>query len=67
MYKTIWAIHNGVFKTEFTQYHFGKTPKFPTWYMEENTVYEIEMLWNLKLVNTLKMFFKCLFHEYKIS
>lgn len=65
MYKTIWLINddNGN-KTKLTWYHFGKEPKFPTWYMEKGIVYEIEMAWNLKLVPTLNSFFKCLFHEY---
>lgn len=66
MYKTVWLINDKEFKTEFTYYHFGKEPKFPTWYMEAGKVYEIEMVWNLKLVHTLKMFFKCLFQEYRI-
>ena len=66
MYKTIWYINDGESKTEFTFYHFGKEPKFPTWYMEANKVYEIEMMWNLKLVPNLKMFFKCLVREYMV-
>lgn len=66
MYKTIWFINDGEFKTEFTYYHFGKAPKFPSWYMEEGVAYEIEMAWNLKLVYTPKTFLKCLFHEYII-
>jgi hypothetical protein len=40
MYKTTWMIADesdeGVFQTELTLYHFGKNPKFPSWYMEEN-------------------------------
>ena len=68
MYKTIWAIiTNNEEKTELTWYHFGKTPKFPVWYMEENKIYTIEMIWNLKLITTPKIFFKCLFHHYKIK
>ena len=39
---------------------------FPTWYMQEGIVYEIEMAWNLELIHTPKAFFKCLFHEYVI-
>ena len=66
MYKTIWLINDGKFKTEFTYYHFSKEPKFPSWYMQKDIAYEIEMVWNLKLVRTPKMFFKCLFHEYII-
>lgn len=66
MYKTIWTINEGENKTELTYYHFGKEPKFPTWYMEEGRVYEIEMDWNLKLMHTPRLFFKCLFHDYVI-
>lgn len=67
MYKTIWYINDGEFETELTWYHFGKEPKFPTWYMEDGIIYEIEMIWNLKLVFTLITFFKCLFHKYIIK
>lgn len=66
MYKTIWFINDGEFRTEFTYYHFGKDPKFPSWYMEEGIAYEIEMAWNVKIMCTPKTFFKCLFHEYVI-
>ncbi len=66
MYKTVWLIDDGEFKIEFTCYHFGKEPKFPTWYMEEGHVYEIKILWNWKLVPCFKMFVKCLFHEFLI-
>ena len=37
MYKTVWFIYdtdNPEIETEFTQYHFGKTPRFPSWYFE---------------------------------
>lgn len=67
MYKTIWSINDGKYITKFTYYHFGKEPKFPSWYMEEGIAYEIEVIWNVKLVRTFKMFFKCLFREYVIS
>lgn len=66
MYKTIWFINDGKSKIEFTYYHFGKEPKFPSWYMEEGIVYEIEMVWNIKLVSTPKIFFKCLFQQWII-
>jgi hypothetical protein len=66
MYKTTWVIDDEMNTIEFTYYHFGKEPKFPTWYMEENVVYNIEMLWNTPLINTLPIFFKCLFHEWTI-
>jgi hypothetical protein len=66
MYKTIWFINYGESKTEFTYYHFGKEPKFPSWYMEEGTTYEIKMVRNLKLRHTFKRFFQCLFHEYEV-
>ena len=69
MYKTIWSIYDETenAQSEFTYYHFGKTPKLPNWYCEEGHVYIIEMLWNLQLVNTIKMFCKCLFHEYSVK
>lgn len=68
MYKTIWKVKDIVENNiiELTWYHFGKEPKFPTWYMEKNKIYEIEMLWNLKLLFTPTLFFKCLTHFYKI-
>lgn len=66
MYKTVWLINTKEFKTELTYYHFGKEPKFPSWYMEEGMTYEIEMAWNLKLMHTPTTFFKCLFHEYEV-
>jgi len=67
MYKTIWEIRYNELKTELTWYHFGKEPKFPTWYMEANIVYEIEMIWNLKLVFNFNTFMKCLMHTYIIK
>ena len=69
MTKTVWMIidENDNTKTELTYYHFGKEPKFPTWYMEENHVYTIEMIWNFKLIKTPKLFFKCLTHQYIIK
>lgn len=66
MYKTIWFINDEKSKIELTYYHFGKEPKFPTWYMQEYIVYEIEMAWNLELIHTPKAFFECLFHKYVI-
>ena len=66
MYKTIWLINTEESRTEFTYYHFGKEPKFPSWYMQEGTVYEIEMEWNVKLVRTPATFLNCLFHHYII-
>lgn len=67
MTKTVWIItdENNI-KTKLTYYHFGKEPKFPSWYMEENHVYTIEIVWNVKLVKTFNIFFKCLTHYYKI-
>lgn len=66
MYKTIWAIKDedeyGTFKYELTLYHFGKTPRFPVRYMEEDHAYEIEMLWNFRLLTRLHLFIKCLTH-----
>ena len=66
MYKTVWFINDEESKTELTYYHFGKEPKFPSWYLQESIAYEIEMVWNVKLVCTPKMFFKCLFRNYII-
>lgn len=69
MTKTVWMIIDETdnTKTELTYYHFGKDPKFPTWYMEENHIYTIEMIWNFKLVKIPKLFFKCLTHYYIIK
>ena len=69
MYKTIWMIKSLTenITTELTWYHFGKDPKFPTWYMEESKTYEIKMIWNIKLLHTPKLFFRCLTHFYKIK
>lgn len=69
MYKTIWIIKNLTENTttKLTWYHFGKKPRFPTWYMKEKETYEIEIIENLKLLHTFKIFFKCLTHFYKIK
>ena len=66
LYKTIWRITDETTKneTDFTYYHFGREPKFPCWYFEEGRVYTIEMIWNLQLSKTLKLFYKCLTHSY---
>lgn len=64
MYQTIWLIKDELYSSELTYYHFGKEPKFPTWYMEANRAYEIEMIFNFKLIYSLKVFFKCLTHCY---
>ena len=71
MYKTTWMITDesdaGILKTELTLYHFRKTPKFPSWYMKEHHLYEIEMIWNFHLIIRPYIFFKCLFHKYIIK
>ena len=69
MTKTVWMIIDETtnIKTELTYYHFGKEPKFPTWYMEEKHSYIVEMVWNFKLLKTPKLFFKCLTHYYSIK
>ena len=71
MYKTTWMIKDesdeGVFQTELTLYHFGKNPKFPSWYMEENHTYEIEMIWNFHLIVRPSIFFKCFTRTYIIK
>ena len=70
MTKTVWLIvdkTDDIIKTELTYYHFGKAPKFPTWYMEENHLYEIEMIWNFRLIHRFNIFWKCLCHTYIIK
>ena len=68
MYKTIWAIKiDGTETVELTYYHFGRTPRFPSWYMEEGYWYEIEIIWHFKLIMSVKTFCKCLFHNYIIK
>lgn len=69
MAKTIWLIIDETenTRTEFTFYHFGKNPLFPSWYMEENHVYSIEMIFNLRLLHRFSTFFKCLTHCYIIK
>lgn len=72
MYKTVWCIDSEDMegkktRTELTYYHFGKTPKFPNWYMEENYVYTIEMIWSFKLIVRPQIFIKCLTHYYVIK
>lgn len=63
MYKTEWRIDTEGYTATMVCYHFGKHPYFPSRSMVENEVYEIEMIWNSKLVNTPKIFWKCLFHK----
>ena len=65
MYKTVWIINDENSKIKLTYYHFGKSPQFPPRYMQAELFYETEMLWNVPLVYTPKMFFKCLFHIIK--
>lgn len=69
MTKTTWMIIDETTntKTELVYYHFGKEPKFPTWYMEAGHSYIIEMIWNFKLLKTPKLFFKCLTHFHIIK
>ena len=70
MYKTVWAIYHKEdnYTTELTYYHFGKEPKFPSWYMiEEGKVYEIEMIWNLRLVCNFETFTDCLFKAWIVK
>lgn len=69
MTKTTWTIIDETdnTKTELVYYHFGKEPKFPSWYMEKGHNYNIEMVWNFKLLKTPKLFFKCLTHFYIIK
>lgn len=72
MYITFWLITEDIgiytYTTKLTYYHFGKTPKFPTWYLEgEPHVYTIKMITNFQLVNKPSYFLKCLFHHYIIK
>ena len=69
MTKTIWMIKDETDNTttELTYYHFKSNPQFPSWYMNENPLYTVEMIFNLKLVRTPKIFFKCLTHFYVIK
>ena len=69
MRKTIWLIVDETEQTvtKLTYYHFGKDPKFPSWYMESNHEYKIETLFSFELVKTIKLFFKCLTHFYIIE
>lgn len=71
MYKTTWLIGDesdaGIYQTELTLYHFGEKPKFPSWYMEENHYYVVEMIWNFKLIVRPSIFFKCLTHQHIIK
>jgi len=71
MYKTIWQIEDetdeGTTKAQLTYYHFRKAPKFPTWYMEENHTYHIEMVFNIKLIRRVNIFIQCLTHSYIIK
>lgn len=63
MYKTRWYIKTEKETTELYCYHFGKRPYFPPHFLEEDEFYEIEMIYNSKLINTFKIFVKCLFHK----
>lgn len=63
MYKTHWEIKNEQYIIFLDCYHFGKTPRFPSNFLKENKAYEIEMIWNLKLINTPEIFWKCLLRK----
>ena len=69
MYKTVWNIKDNIdnTKTKLTYYHLGYIPKFPAWYMKGNRIYEIEMIWNFKLICTPAIFFRCLTGFYIIE
>ena len=67
MYKTIWLIEDEKYKVEITQYHFGRTPKFPMWYFEEDVTYQIEMFLNVSVICTWKTFKKCLLKHWTIK
>jgi hypothetical protein len=63
MYKTMWYIKTERGSKQIFCYHFGKRPYFPPHLLKEDNHYEIEMIWNLKLIKTFKIFLKCLFHK----
>ena len=63
MYKTLWNIKTERDSKQIFCYHFGKRPYFPPHFLKEDNHYEIEMVWNLKLIKTFKIFLKCLFHK----
>ena len=69
MRKTMWLIIDETEQTvtKLTYYHFGKDPKFPSWYMESNHEYKIETLSSFELIKTIELFFKCLTHFYIIE
>lgn len=69
MYKTIWIVTNETEHStiKLTYYHFRKEYAFPSWYMEPEKEYNVEMIFNLKLCRTLSIFLKCLFHEYVVT
>ena len=67
MYKTEWYIKTEEGTIGLVCYHFGKRPYFFYHFLEDEKVYEIEMLWNLKLINTFGIFLKCLFHKYIVK
>ncbi len=67
MYKTEWYIETEEGNIGLFCYHFGKRPYFSPHFLEKDKVYVIEKIWTLKLVNTPKIFFKCLFHKTYIN
>lgn len=68
MRKTVWMIIDEADdKTELTYYHFGKDPQFPSWYMEKDHSYTIQMMYNFRLITRWSTFYKCLTHRYVIA
>ena len=66
MYVSKWIIEHDNFLTLLVYYHFGKEPKFPSWYMNETKKpYEITLHETYKL-DRLRYFTNCLFHQYII-
>jgi len=64
MYKTEWALKSELgYTAKIICYHFRKHPRFAPYLLTENESYEIEMVWNSKLINTPVIFLKCLFHK----
>ena len=66
MYKTQWKIKTDKDTIWLFCYHFGKRPYFPHYFLEEDKTYKIEMVWNLEVFTTFKIFLKCLFHKVEI-
>ena len=65
MFSTTWLVKDETNKLEMRvkYYHFKREPQFPPHFLEESNSYQIEMLWNNKLILKPLIFCKCLFHD----